>query len=174
MVKNTGGGNKSKSFARKHSSTSDSDLRLPISGEAIAIVTQVFGHGTAQVFFHDSFFVLHIRNKFKGKSKRLNLISRGSFVLIGFRHWESNSSNVDLLHVYDSIHISLLRKQFSFDFLSLDKAIHDSHSFTHDDSILFTQSSDHSSDHSNISIFNDMNPDGSMNSVMVELAIDDI
>ncbi len=124
MVKNTIGGNKSKSFARKHSSGGHSDLRIPVEGEAIAVVTQVFGHGTAQVFVNDSHFVLHIRNKFKGKSKRQNLISRGSFVLIGFRDWESSPTNCDLLHVYDDSHITLLRKIHSIDFAILDKIIH--------------------------------------------------
>ena len=123
MVKNTGGGNKSKSFARKHSSGGHSDLRIPVEGEAVAVVTQVFGHGTAQVFFNDSLFVLHIRNKFKGKSKRQNLIQRGSFVLIGFRDWESVPTNCDLLHVYDDSHITQLRKIFSIDFAILDKFI---------------------------------------------------
>jgi hypothetical protein len=131
MVKNTSGGNKSKSFARKHSNITVSELRFPHSEfEAIAVVTQVFGHGTAQVFCNDQLFVLHIRNKFKGKSKRHNLIARGSFVLIGFREWESSPINCDLLHVYDSTHVDLLRKSH-FDLSSLDK-------------VLFSDKNDHS------------------------------
>jgi translation initiation factor IF-1 len=107
MVKNTKGGNKSKAIARKHmSGAKDSHtLRLSTSCfEQFGVVTRVLGNGMFYVVtdMHPQ-LLGHIRNKFRGRSKRDNSISIGSLVLIGLREWEQpNFKNGDLLEVYDS------------------------------------------------------------------------
>ena len=50
----------------------------------------------------------HIRNKFRGRHKRHNLISSGSIVLIGLREWEKPIKNCDILTIYEDSHIKQL------------------------------------------------------------------
>ena len=91
MVKNTTGGNKSKGFARKNNSgNKDNNLRVAIDeGEVYAIVTKMCGNGMFECYCIDKIMRLcQIRGKFTGKGKRDNIVSSGTWVLIGVREWD--------------------------------------------------------------------------------------
>jgi hypothetical protein len=114
MVKNTNGGNKSKGLARKHNNNhQDKSLRLSSCDlEVYGVVTKILGNG---MFYVDTDehkqLIGHIRNKFRGRSKRDNSIALASIVLIGFRDWEfPNFKNCDLLEVYDHNELNALNK----------------------------------------------------------------
>jgi translation initiation factor IF-1 len=142
MVKNTHGGNKSKSMARKNVTTDRKDtvLRLPTCDfEKIAQVTKLLGNGMFYAKTTDQLELLgRIRNKFKGRARRDNDISVGKFVLVGLREWASTHNECDLLNVYDAIDYDALRNIPTLDFSAFD--IHEHHDsdllFTHSDSSL--------------------------------------
>lgn len=127
MVKNTKGGNKSKGMARKHMAGGEErSLRLSSCDlEKYAVVTRVLGHGMFYVATDEYAQLLgHIRNKFRGRSKRDNSISLGCVVLIGLREWEHpNYKECDLLEVYDANEIRQLMKNPSIDLSELQKYI---------------------------------------------------
>lgn len=128
MVKNTQGGNKSKGLARKNMSSGHEKrvLRLPAcSLEQIAVVTQLLGHGMFYVVTEEGVQLLgRIRNKFRGRSKRDNNLTKGIVVLVGLREWEApNYKECDLLEVYDPNEIKQLRKIPTVNMRSLDKHI---------------------------------------------------
>jgi translation initiation factor IF-1 len=104
MVKNTTGGKGNKSFSRKLSSVpafSDVFRESESELELYAIVIKLLGNGMCYVVTNDHEQLLcHIRNKFSGRSKRFNVISVGSHVLIGLREWENPSKTSDLLEIY--------------------------------------------------------------------------
>ena len=115
MVKNTHGGSKHKSQARKLVNAPQSNkLRLPeCDEECFAIVTKMLGNGMCHVnILHQNNIleniVCHIRGKFRGRNKKSNLISTSSIVLVGLRTWEKNISACDLLDIYNSHHIEKL------------------------------------------------------------------
>jgi len=103
MVRNTNGGSKHKSLARKnlnnyatyHDPTPDIDLH-----QYIAFVHKHFGNGICQVSLINSHFShflhCHIRGKFSGKNKKHNLVLPNSFVIVSLRPWESTPINCDL------------------------------------------------------------------------------
>lgn len=104
MVKNTTGGSGAKSLARKLTAGGGSSLvPLPASDdEVIAVVSKIHG-AHCDVLLHDGTkLICHIRNKFRGRNKRQNVLSVGSFVLTAIRSWQSDQSHSDLLFVYDS------------------------------------------------------------------------
>jgi translation initiation factor IF-1 len=128
MVKNTQGGNKSKGLARKNMSSFHDKkvLRLPsCTLEQIAVVTQLLGHGMFYVVTEEGVQLLgRIRNKFRGRSKRDNNLTKGIVVLIGLREWEApNYKECDLMEVYDPNEIKQLRKIPTINMRSLDKHI---------------------------------------------------
>lgn len=128
MVKNTQGGNKSKGLARKNIASSHEKrvLRLPTcSLEHIAVVTQLLGHGMFYVVTEEGTTLLgRIRNKFRGRSKRDNNLTKGIVVLVGLREWEApNYKECDLLEVYDLNEIKQLRKIPTINMRTLDKHI---------------------------------------------------
>jgi len=125
MVKNTCGGNRSKSFARKHANHSQTSIRLPDNPlEVIAVVFSVLGHGNAIVKLNSTQqFICHIRRKFSGRLLKMNFISKGSIVLVGLRHWETEPKNVDLIEVYNPSEVSQLRKLPNLDFRPIDEVI---------------------------------------------------
>lgn len=106
MVRNTVGGAKTKSFARKlHDDSASSVLRLsedPL--EVMGHVTKLLGQG--RIIVNTNMPNLPqiqsmIRNKFRGRSKRNHLVQVGSVVLIGLHHWEEpNYKHSDVIHVY--------------------------------------------------------------------------
>ena len=127
MVKNTKGGNKSKGMARKHAGGGgERNLRLSTCNlEVYGVVLRVLGHGMFYVGTEEHPQLLgHIRNKFRGRSKRDNNITVGCVVLAGLREWEHpNYKECDLLEVYDANEVRQLMKNPSIDFGELQKFI---------------------------------------------------
>ena len=115
MVKNAGG-NKSKKVGRKFSAPqADKNIRLSESEEEIyGSVTKLLGNGMFHATDTNNKERLCImRQKFKGRGKRDNTVSVGSWVLIGIRIWEGGSCSkpkCDLLEVYNDIEKAKLRK----------------------------------------------------------------
>lgn len=110
MVKNTTGGTGTKSIARKHIHSNSSILFPSSPLEIIACVTKPLGNGMLEVFTNNNTrLIAHIRNKFRGKQKRHNMINTFAIVLIGLREWEKPYKNCDILFVYDSSQIDILK-----------------------------------------------------------------
>jgi translation initiation factor IF-1 len=112
MVKNTTGGTGTKSLARKHqSSGSGEKLRLPECDlEQFACVTKMLGNGMCEVFTNNNIRLIgRIRNAFRGKNKRHNMITPNSIVLVGLHEWEKIPKNCDLMVIYESNQIEQLR-----------------------------------------------------------------
>ena len=117
MVKNTTGGTKTKGLARKHVNGRSAGgggrslLRLPEDKlEIIVVVGKMLGNGMCEVFNNDGErFIAHIRNKFKGRHKRSNLISTNLIILCGYREWEKPFKNLDVIFIYDDDNINELR-----------------------------------------------------------------
>jgi len=132
MVKNTKGGNKSKGMARKYAAGAKEDRILRLSScelEKYGVVTSVLGNGMFYVVTdiasdEQPRLLGHIRNKFRGRSKRDNTIALGSIVLIGLREWEEpNYKECDLLEVYEANEVRQLIKNPSIDLSRLQKHI---------------------------------------------------
>lgn len=105
MVKNTTGGSKHKSSARKHAaptSYSNKD-RLPSSPfERVAAVEKMLGNGMCQVITMEDrplTLICHIRGKFSGKQKSQNIVTTKSFLIVGLRDWEAIPKHCDLLEI---------------------------------------------------------------------------
>ena len=112
MVKNTFGGNKHKSQARKNTTTISHKLRIAeCDGELYAIVTKILGNGMFYAHCIDNIQRLsYIRGKFSGRGKRDNSIEVGKWVLIGEREWDIGATDktkktlkCDLLEVYNDL-----------------------------------------------------------------------
>ena len=111
MVKNKTGGNKAKRFARKNVNA-DSVINRRIrfvtdEDEIYGIVTKVVGNGQAIVMCVDERERLcFIRNKFSGRNKHSNLVTLGSWVIVGLRSWETTKDGklekCDLLEIYSN------------------------------------------------------------------------
>lgn len=123
MVKNFGG-NKSKKMGRKFvNQPRDRRIRFAEEIEELyAVVTKLFGNGMAEVKCIDNENRLCIfRKKFKGRSKRDNMVSLGTVVLVGIRNWEVTAADskkldkCDLLEVYSSADVGKLRKMASWE-----------------------------------------------------------
>jgi initiation factor 1A len=113
MVKNITGGGGAKGLARKHQNQSDTTgrLRLPTDVlEQYACITKMLGNGMCEVFTDDNVRLIgHIRNKFRGRQKRHNMLSTSTIVLVGLRDWEKEAKNCDLLTHYDDNQVEQLR-----------------------------------------------------------------
>lgn len=132
MVKNAKGGNKSKGMARKHAAGAKETRALRLSScdfEQYGVVIRVLGNGMFHVVTtvateKQPHLLGHIRNKFRGRSKRDNTIILGSVVLVGLRDWEHpNYKECDLLEVYETNEVRQLTKNPSIDLSSLQKHI---------------------------------------------------
>jgi len=130
MVRNEGGGNKMKHLARKHVNGSSQQqnkfLRVSLSKDEIyAYVVRLLGNSMCLVKCVDGYERLcHIRGKFTGRSKRENVMSQGTWVLVGLRQWDSekefaskasktekNIQKCDLLEIYSASEREKLRVQ---------------------------------------------------------------
>ena len=105
MVKNTGG-NKAKKFASKNVTISNKATRFSADpAEIYAIVNKLMGGNICEVFCMDGITrTCIIRRKFSGKGRRNNWLSKGIWVLIGLRSWETENkekNKCDLLEVYN-------------------------------------------------------------------------
>ena len=112
MVKNTSGGTKTKGLARKHQrGGGDGKLRLPEDElEQVACVTKMLGNGMCEIYTESNERLIgHIRNKFRGRQKRHNMISTSTVVLIGLREWENPIKNCDILTIYSDSQINQLK-----------------------------------------------------------------
>jgi initiation factor 1A len=113
MVKNTFGGNKHKSQARKFTTIKASNkLRIAeVDGEVYSVVTKMLGNGMFYAHGIDGLKRLgHIRGKFSGRGKRDNIVETGKWVLLGEREWdiykEKSDKQIikcDLLEVYNEL-----------------------------------------------------------------------
>lgn len=109
MVKNDAGGNKGKGLARKHVNAAkgggSKQLRVATdAAEKYAVVNKMLGNGMCYVSLLDGTIgskLCIIRNKFKGRGKRDNILNTGSWVLVGLRDWSSKQDTCDLLEVYN-------------------------------------------------------------------------
>tara|TARA_B100000282_G_scaffold281614_1_gene243711 strand:- start:451 stop:987 length:537 start_codon:yes stop_codon:yes gene_type:complete len=114
MVKNLHGGTGTKSLARKHQVKHKSDhIRLPeCEDEQFAYVEKMLGNGMCEVYTNDNLRLIgHIRNKFRGRQKRHNTITKGMILLVGLRTWESTSKNCDVLTIYDDNDIKQIKNK---------------------------------------------------------------
>ena len=113
MVKNTGG-NKAKGQARKFVNSDDKKDTKQIreSEDPLEIYSQVekvLGNGMYNVICIDGKTRLcHSAGKFRGRNKKDNFVSLGTWLLIGLRNYEAGRSNkklenCDLLEVYNDI-----------------------------------------------------------------------
>jgi translation initiation factor IF-1 len=136
MVKNTIGGCKSKKIARKLTISYDTKkeaTRLATNElEEYAFVSKMYGNGRCQIKTHNGLDLqCVIRNKFRGRSKRGNVVITGSYILIGLREWEikTGCKTCDLLEIYDTEDVFVLNNQPEFKKLVLitntDKIIDD-------------------------------------------------
>ena len=112
MVKNDAGGNKGKGVARKHVNAAkcggSKQLRMATDeAERYAVVSKMLGNGMCYVRHLSggngtaADMLCIIRNKFKGRGKRDNILDSGSWVLVGMREWASKQDTCDLLEVYN-------------------------------------------------------------------------
>ena len=104
MVKNTTGGSKHKSSARKHATPAHASRDPAPSSpfERIATVERLLGNGMCTVVTIESrplTLICHIRGKFRGKQKSHNIVSYKSTLLVGLREWESIHTNCDLIAI---------------------------------------------------------------------------
>uniref|UniRef100_A0A6C0IRZ0 S1-like domain-containing protein n=1 Tax=viral metagenome TaxID=1070528 RepID=A0A6C0IRZ0_9ZZZZ len=132
MVKNTHGGNGHKKFARKHTTNKPNNrLRVALEeGEEYAIVTKMLGNNMFHCHCIDNTSRLgHIRGKFAGRGKRDNMISCGTWVLIGVREWDLDKQQdtsgkgklqqCDLLEVYTESDKDYLKDTIDADWIIL-------------------------------------------------------
>jgi hypothetical protein len=118
MVKNTKGGKGQKKFGRKFTQGGGNKIlrEAKEEGEIYACVSKVLGNNMAHIITqHNKTMLLHIRNKFRGRSKRDNIIAMGTYVLAGERTFETvksdKLSNCDLLEVYNGNEVDKLKKE---------------------------------------------------------------
>jgi initiation factor 1A len=102
-----GGGKKGKRGGRKH-------INRPVhrgvrtvqeEGECYAVVKKLYGGPNCEVLCDDGVTRLCvIRNKFRGRGRRDNMITGGKWIMVGIRDWEARSAGkpqkCDLLEVY--------------------------------------------------------------------------
>jgi len=123
MVKNLTGGSKSKQMGRKFvSAPVDRKIRLiQEEGESYAVVTKLLGNG--MFYANDTEGkerICVMRNKFRGKGKRDNTVSLGTWVMIGIRDFDSSDKpKFDLLEVYTDIEKQKLKRSGDPKFLLL-------------------------------------------------------
>ena len=154
MVKNKGG-NRAKKCASKHQTIETRRLRLKQDSlELYGAVLKMFGGSRLQVICEDDVErICIIRNKFRGRNKRHNIIKPGVWVLVGKREYEQVSctkiETVDLLHVYKDYEKDEIKKLSTANLSCLNKASIDNinNKSSDNDSFIFT---DKTIDHSDI------------------------
>lgn len=112
MVKNTTGGTGTKGLARKHQrSARDGKLITPSSElEQICCVTKMLGNGMCEVYTEDNTrLIAHIRNKFRGRQKRHNMINISNVVMVGLREWENPVKNCDIMEIYSDSQVEQIK-----------------------------------------------------------------
>jgi len=143
MVKNTHGGSGQKKFGRKFTNTSGAGGKLRTSDcdfEKYAIVTKMCGNNNIHVYcLDDNLRLCHIRGKFSGRRKRDNVVSIGTWVLVGVREYDDCTTTkkklreCDLLEVYTNVENEQLKNNVDEDWDILT---------SHDTSILNKEDAD--------------------------------
>ena len=110
MVKNTHGGSGHKSQARKNVvntkfASTKTRLKNKEDDEIYAQILSILGGSMCAVVCDDDVErMCVIRGKFRGRGKRDNTLSRGTWVLVGMRTWsgttKSGKEQCDLLEIY--------------------------------------------------------------------------
>lgn len=117
MVKNLGG-NKGKKVSRKHLNISHTGTIRKKNAtepcEMYAMVNKLTGGSMCEAKCEDGVTRLCvIRNKFRGRGKRDNLLIAGVWILVGLRDWEvkqpDKKSTCDLLYVYSEEDKTILK-----------------------------------------------------------------
>ena len=95
-------------------------------GELYALITKIYGGGRCEVGATDgSSYICIIRNKFRGRGKRDNLVKVSGIVLVGKREWErpkkGKLGTVDLLYVYGDGEKKELERLFPSEVATLKK-----------------------------------------------------
>lgn len=104
MVRNTGGGNRAKGFARKNLAVKERALTISTCEDEIYVrVTKMCGGAICLASTLDGKEVqCHIRGKFRGRGKRDNFIQTGTWLLVGRRSWVASGDQCDVICVYDN------------------------------------------------------------------------
>mgnify|MGYP006077260873 CR=1 FL=1 len=157
MVKNTNGGNKAKKQARKSSRvTVSSKTRCSLHEDEIyACCSKMLGNGMCNVVCIDGEErICIIRNKFRGKGKRGNIMSPGVWCLVGRRDFEKPKEGklekTDLLEVYNEIEKKNIMqseirfkdkwKQFNTIGTNFNESVNDEINFNKTDDIILEES----------------------------------
>jgi len=147
MNSNAGGRNKKKQRAAKGGSGRFTNkLRYADDGEMYACVERNVGNGRALVVCTDGRqYSCVIRQKFKGRYKRGNMMSAGVWCLVGVREWETRKADLgvcDLLHVYQDSDVTALKRRETTNLSAIIRVEEDlkaaNHSDKMDDNIVFT------------------------------------
>lgn len=149
MVKNKSGGSRHKKMARKNVKDYGRVMKMRYAGESemYARVIKIYGQGNVDVMCNDKKVRLCvIRNKFRGRNKRDNMIKQDSMVLVGIREWQHMAANkkekVDLLYIYSDSQIPDLKKTKEFNHDILAEISKDNE----DDAVIFTHEEDDGED----------------------------
>ena len=118
MVKNHGG-NKAKKQGRKFANAAQTLAVTRLStdpDELYACCSKIFGNGKIGVQCHDGKErICVIRNKFRGRGKRGNIVQIGTWLLVGRRSFEKvndgKKETTDLLTVYGGRDIKSLKQK---------------------------------------------------------------
>jgi translation initiation factor IF-1 len=71
----------------------------------------MYGNGMCEVYTNDNLKLIgHIRNKFRGRQKRHNMITPSTIVMIGLRDWENPYKNCDIMEIYDDSQIEQIKQ----------------------------------------------------------------
>jgi translation initiation factor IF-1 len=109
MGRNLGGGGNHKKHGRKHAKSGDKTGRLRESAstdEIYGVATKLLGNNMFDVYCVDrAKRVCHIAGKFSGRSKRQNMVTVGTWVLVGLNDFtlgtrSSKLEGCELLEVY--------------------------------------------------------------------------
>ena len=133
MVKNSTGGNKSKKQGRKFAAPTEMPggqqkvRRATEIGEMYAAITKIFGGTSCKIICIDGVTRdCIIRRKFNSAGgKRQNMLSIGTWVLVGLRDWEvraNGDQKCDLLEVYSASEKDRLKQienNFNFKLLNI-------------------------------------------------------
>ena len=146
MNSNAGGRNKKKGRAAKGGGGRyTGKLRLATEGEMYACVDKMVGNGRVSVVGADGNpYHCVIRQKFKGRHKRDNMMTAGTWCLVGVRDWESRQKGVavcDLLHVYRDSDVTAIKKKETADLgalIATEDLVKSGTTETEDDGIVFT------------------------------------
>lgn len=115
MPRNKKGGSGHKKMANKHGESKSKELVLSTNEDEIyAIVVKNYGNCRSEVLCNDGKKrLMHIPKRFRGRNKWDNMVTVGTYILVGIRSWEVRAKGMDkcdLLYVYDTNDLYRLRK----------------------------------------------------------------